>query len=285
MLTQSDEQAINKNLYNYYHITKCNSQVFGEPFFKNNYIYYYDGFIVTIISQRINEIPDEESLNKLVDFIIKRHRPENIIIWGEMPKLKIKSQKEYLIDYKEYEPWKRELVIHADKFIQSKKYKRYLKRAKEKGLKLNFADSKYYKHEYLKLLYNTHKNQNLGVKSLSYYCTFPNFEKTKFVEVIKDNKIVSINIIIDYSPRYVCFAEIGYDNKIKNCSGLSKALLFENYLGKTKFISWGGSANEGIFNFKKEFIGNTPFCFYDNYVYIQLYKKEKKSWWIMNLAK
>jgi hypothetical protein len=61
-------------------------------------------------------------------------------------------------------------------------------------------------------------------------------------------------------------------------------LLFEHYKDKTKYISWGGSASEGIYNFKKEFVGKTPFCFYENYEFYQFYKKKKKDWWLLGLG-
>lgn len=284
MLTKKEELKIRNNAHNYYHVVECNAHVFGEPFLEDGYLYYYDGFVITIISQRLEGVSDQDNLNGIVAYVAKKHDPENIILWGEMPNVDILNQKGYKLSSEKLEPWRRELVIHANDFQPSKKYKKYLKKAKEENLKLNFVDSKYYKEEHLRLLFNTHKNQSLGIKSLSYYCVYPNLEKTRLVEVLKGDKIVSINIIIDDSPQYVCFAEIGYDSEIKNISGLSKALLFEYYIDKTKFISWGGCANEGIFDFKKEFIGETPFCFYDNYERHQFYKKDKKSWWIDRLS-
>ena len=38
MLSQTQQNLLDKNLYNYYHITGCNVQVFGEPFLESGYL-------------------------------------------------------------------------------------------------------------------------------------------------------------------------------------------------------------------------------------------------------
>jgi len=84
----------------------------------------------------------------------------------------------------------------------------------------------------------------------------------------------------------VCFAETGWDKGLNRISGIVKAKLIEYYLDKTKLISWGGAANEGIFNYKRELIGkDIPICFYENYIYYEFYKDKKAEWWLERMAK
>ena len=223
-------------------------------------------------------------MNKLISNIVKSYSPENIIFWGETPTLNFHQQKGYKLEKNKLELFKREMVFPVDKFVRSGKYKNYLNKAKKEKLKLKFSSSNQYKSDYLKLLAETHDNM-VGVKSISYYSIFPHNDRTRFVEVLKDDKLVSVNIVIEALPNYVCFAEVGYDKKFSRISGISRAMLIEFYLLKTKYISWGGSASEGIFNYKKEILGKTPICFYDNYVQYIFYRKKKMDWWLDRIMK
>ena len=279
MLSKDEQKFINKNIVNYYHLTEYNSHFFGEPFFLNSYLYYFDSSVVTLLIPPLGGAIKQQSLNRTVSEIIRRHAPDNLIIWGETPVTAIANQAGYKLKKKRLPLWKRELVFGTDKFKPGKKYKYLLTKAKKNDLKLNFVKALYYKSEYLKLIANTH-DHNLDLKSLSYYCLYPYLEKTKFVEVLKDGKIISINVIIEALPNYVCFAEIGYEKEFNRVSGMSKVLLIKYYLKKAKYISWGGCANEGIYNYKREIIGKTPICFYDNYFWYEFYKNRLAEWWL-----
>ena len=284
MINSEEEKTINANVCNYYHLVDCNTHIFGEPFLEDNYLYYFDGEVITIISLRLEKQIDKNSLNDLIKKIIKKHSPQNIILWGETSTIEIDKQKGYKFYKKDIDLFRRELVFKTSDFIPSKKYKYYLNKAEKEKLTINPVRSNYYRSEHTELLLKTHNNL-LDAKSLSYYSIFPNLGRVRFVEIIKDKKIVSINIIVEALPNYICFAETGYDKTFNRISGITKSMLIEYYLDKAKYISWGGCANEGIFNYKKEITGETSLNFYDNYIWYEFYKDKKAQWWFMKMAK
>ena len=284
MINAKEEKIINANVCDYYHLIDCNTHIFGEPFLEDNYLYYFDGEVVTIISLRLGKQIDKNSLNSVIKKIIKKHSPQNIIFRGETPTTEIDEQKGYKLSKKDIDLFRRELIFKTADFIPSKKYKYYLNKAEKEKLIINSVKLNYYRSEYTKLLSETH-NKLLDIKSLSYYSIFPNLERVKFVEILKDKKIVSINIIIEALPNYVCFAETGFDRTFNRVSGITKAMLIKYYLDKAKYISWGGCANEGIFNYKKEITGKSPLNFYNNYVWYEFYKNKKADWWLMKMKK
>jgi hypothetical protein len=284
MITSEEKQFIDDNLVNYYHLVDYNSHFFGEPFLSNKYLYYFDGLVATIVPPRLGADMDQKTIDDLIGSIIKLHAPENIIFWGETPVLDFKDQAGYKLNKRNINLYKRELVFKTSDFLSSKKYRHYLNKAKEENLWLKFVKSPYYKSEYMDLLAKTH-DKMLDVKSMSYYSIHALAGKTMFVEVLKDEKLVSVNIIIENMPNYVCFAEVGYDESFNRGSGISKAMLIGHYLGKTNYISWGGCASEGIFNYKKEILGDTPICFYDNFIFYTYYKKEILDWWLLRMLK
>lgn len=284
MINVKEEKIINANVCNYYHLIDCNTHIFGEPFLKDSYLYYFDGEVVTVISLRLGEQIDKNSLNSVIKKIIKKHSPENIILWGETPTTEIDGQEGYKLSQKDIDLFRRELIFKTADFIPSKKYKYYLNKAEKEKLTINSVKSNCYRSEYTKLLSETH-NKLLDIKSLSYYSIFPNLEKVRFVEILKDKKIVSINIMIEALPNYVCFAETGYDDTFNRISGITKSMLIKYYLDKAKYISWGGCANKDIFKFKKGITGETPLNFYDNYVWYEFYKNKKADWWFMKMKK
>lgn len=284
MLSKSEEKLINLNVRDYYHVISCNTHLFGEPFLEGGYLYYFDGEIVTLITPMIKGEITSKNLNATVASVIKKRLPQNLIIWGETPTTDIHKQKEYKLHKKDIELWKREIVFKTSNFIPSKKYNQYLRKAASEGLSLKHVKLPYYKADYTKLLMQTHQNL-LGLQSLSYYSIFPNVEEANFVEVLKDGKLISVNVIIEVLPNYVCFAEVGYDKSFNRASGLSKAMLFEYYLGKATYISWGGCSNEGIYKYKRELLGKTPVCFYNNFIWDEFYKKEKSKWWLTKMQK
>ena len=55
MLSKKEKQFIDDNISNYYHLIDYNSQFFGEPFLNDNYLFYFDGSIVTIVSPRLEK--------------------------------------------------------------------------------------------------------------------------------------------------------------------------------------------------------------------------------------
>ncbi|MCK5475517.1 MAG: hypothetical protein KAI71_02965 [Candidatus Pacebacteria bacterium] len=284
MIDSEEEKIINANVCNYYHLVDCNTHIFGEPFLEDNYLYYFDGKVITIISLRSEKQMDKDSLNDLIKKIIKKHSPQNIIFWGETPITEIDEQKGYKFSKKDIDLFRRELVFKTADFIPSKKYKYYLNKAEKEKLTINPVKSNYYKSEYTKLLSKTHNNL-LDAKSLSYYSIFPNLKGVRFVEIRKGERIVSINIMIEAFPNYLCFAETGYEDSFNRISGITGSMLIKYYLDKAKYISWGGCANEGIFKFKKEITGETPLNFYDNYIWYEFYKDKKADWWFMKMAK
>ena len=282
MINSQEEKIINANIKNYYHLIDCNTHIFGEPFLDDGYLYYFDGEVVTLISPRLKGEISKKSLNNIIEKIIKKHSPDNLIFWGETPTLEIDKQENYKL-YKEIiAPFKKELIFETAKFVPSKKYKYYLNKAEKEKLAINPVKLDYYKSEYTKLLSKTH-HKLLDLRSLSYYSIFPNVKRTKFVEIIKDGKIVSVNIILEALPNYVCFSEVGYEDSFSRISGISKSILIRHYLDKAKYISWGGCANEGIYNYKKEILGETPSGFYDNYVWYEFYKNKEADWWLMKM--
>ena len=284
MINAKEEKIINANVCNYYHLIDCNTHIFGEPFLEDNYLYYFDGEVITVISLRLGKQIDKNILNSVIKKIIKKHSPENIILWGETPTTEIDEQEGYKLSQKDIDLFRRELIFKTADFIPSKKYKYYLNKAEKEKLTINSVKSNCYRSEYTKLLSETH-NKLLDIKSLSYYSIFPNLEKVRFVEILKDKKIVSINIIIEALPNYICFAETGYDKTFNRISGITKSMLIKYYLDKTNYISWGGCANEGIFNYKKEIIGESPLNFYDNYIWYEFYKDKEAKWWFMKMKK
>jgi len=245
------KKKINANVCNYYHLIDCNTHMFGEPFLEDNYLYYFDGEVVTVISLRLGKQIDKNNLNSVIKKIIKKHSPRNIIFWGETSTTEIDEQKDYKLNKKTNDLFQRELIFKTTDFIPSKKYKYHLNKAEKEKLIINPIKLNYYKSEYTKLLSETHNNL-LDIKSLSYYSILPNMERVRFVEILKDKKIVSINIMIEALPNYVCFAETGYDNTFNRISGITGSMLIKYYLDKAKYISWGGCANKGISNLKKE---------------------------------
>lgn len=284
MINAKEEKIINANVCNYYHLIDCNTHIFGEPFLEDNYLYYFDGEVITVISLRLGKQIDKNILNSVIKKIIKKHSPENIILWGETPTTEIDEQEGYKLSQKDIDLFRRELIFKTADFIPSKKYKYYLSKAEKEKLTINSVKSNCYRSEYTKLLSETH-NKLLDIKSLSYYSIFPNLEKVRFVEILKDKKIVSINIIIEALPNYICFAETGYDKTFNRISGITKSMLIKYYLDKINYISWGGCANEGIFNYKKEIIGESPLNFYDNYIWYEFYKDKEAKWWFMKMKK
>ena len=284
MINFKEEKIINANVCDYYHLIDCNTHIFGEPFLEDNYLYYFDGEVVTIVSPRLGKEIDKNSLNNVIKKVIEKHFPQNIIFWGETPTTEIDNQKGYKLSKEIMDSFRRELVFKTADFIQSKKYKYHLNKAEKEKLIINPVKLNYYKSEYTKLLSETHEKL-LNAKSLSYYSIFPNMKRVRFVEILKDKKIVSINIMIEAFPNYVCFAETGYDNTFNRISGITGSMLIKYYLDKSKYISWGGCANKGIFKFKKGITGETPLCFYDNYVWYEFYKDKKAEWWFMKMKK
>jgi len=286
MLNAKEEKLVSKNVKDFYYFISLNASFFGEPFFENGYLYYFDGEVVALISPRVEGEITKANLNSTITKIIKKHSPQNLIFWGETPTKEINTQKGYKLDKRDLDLWKRELIFRTADFKSHKKYRQYLRKFDELGLEINHVKIPYYKAAYTKLIAETHV-KNIGTKSLSFYSTYPTAKEVKFIEILKDKKIISINIIADNSPNYVCFAETGWDKDLNRISGIVKAKLIEYYLDKTKLISWGGAANEGIFNYKRELIGkDIPICFYENYIYYEFYKTNKKSgWWLERMAK
>ena len=284
MINSKGEKLINENICDYYHLIDCNTHIFGEPFLEDNYLYYFDGEVITIISLRLGKEIDKKSLNNVIGKAIKKHNPQNVIFWGETPTLKIDEQEGYKLSKEINKPYKRELIFNTADFVPSKKYKYYLNKAEKEKLTINSVKLNYYKSEYTELLSRTHKKL-LDVKSLSYYSIFPNMERVRFFEILKDKKIVSVNIMIEAFPNYICFAETGYDDTFNRISGITGSMLIKYYLDKVKYISWGGCANEGIFKFKKDITGETPLNFYDNYIWYEFYKEKEAKWWFMKMNK
>jgi hypothetical protein len=283
MINSEEEKIISSNTTNYYHLVNCNTHVFGEPFLEDDFLYYFDGDVVTLLSRRLTGETNKDIINKVIAKIIKKHSPKNLIFWGVTTTLEINEQEDYKLHKKISESYKKEFIFETASFIPSKKYKYCLNIAKRENLKINHVETNYYKHEYTKLISETHLGL-LDMRSLSYYSIFPNIKNAKFVEILKGDKLISVNIIIEVLPNYVCFAEIGYDKSFNRASGVSKALLIESYLDKTKYISWGGCNNEGIFKYKKELIGKTPICFdEDDYVWYEFYQNKKAEWWLMKM--
>ena len=282
MLTKAEEKFIQENMTNFYHLAGCNTHVFGEPFLINGYVYYFDGAVVTLIVPRLKGEVTKNSLDQVMAEILKKHAPDNLIFWGETPLLDFKQPAGYKLEKEEIDLFKRELVFKTKDFVPSSRFRNYLSRAQRENLKIKAVKSNYYKADYTQLLAETHSGL-LGLKSLSYYALFPNLKIIKFFEVYQNKKMVSIIVVLEVLPNYVCFAEIGYDKSFKLISGLVNALLIDYYLKKTNYISWGGCANKGIFNFKKQLTGKTSLGFYDHYVWYDFYKKAPAKWWLMKM--
>lgn len=284
MLNLAEQKRIRENTRNFYHIVRANAHLFGEPFLENDFLYYFDGEVATLVTPRIEGEITTDNINATIAGIVKKLSPQNLIVWGEIPTTDIYEQSGYQLQKSDLALWKREIVFDTSEFVASSKYRSYLRKAKAEGLKLKFVKSPFYKAEYTKLLMETHKNL-LGIKSLSYYSIFPNLEDINYVEVIKNGQLVSVNVMVEIDRNYVCLAEVGYDKDFNRSSGLSAALLFEHYLDKAKYISWGGCSNEGIHKFKRELLGKTPVCFYDNYIWYEFYKDERLRWWLERMKK
>ncbi len=282
MLSSQEEKNVNGNVRDFYHVISCNASIFGEPFLENDYLYYFDGEVATLVSPRIKGDIDKASLNSTIQKIITKHSPVNLIFWGETPTIEIKNQEGYKLKKKITDPYGMEFIFRTTDFIPTSKYRSYLRKAEADGLKLKPVTDPYYKSEHTKLLAETHEKR-LGTRSLLYYAIYPLLKDVKFFEVVRDKDVLSINIIIEALPNYVCIGEIGYSKTSKNISGISTAMLIDYYLDKTRYISWGGSANEGIFNFKQELVGKIPLGFYDNRIWFEFYKNQEAKWWISRM--
>lgn len=284
MLTKNDENLINKNCHHFYQLVGYNSHVFGEPYLFDGYLYYFDGEVATLITHKAEGLVTEESLNKAIAHIAAKHNPENLMIWGELPELKVKPLKGYKKKERKINPIYKEMVFKTADFKPTKKYRQLLRRAESEGITIKKVEVNYYKHEYTKLLAETHKSM-LGPKSLSYYAIYPYKKETKFWEVIKGGKLVAVQLVVEMLPSYMCLAEIGYDKTTPKITGITDALLIDFYKNKVKYISYGGCANEGIFNHKQELIGKIPIGFYENYLWCEFYKRQEAEWWLFRMKK
>lgn len=283
MLNSKEEKLIRENARNFYHVVSCNAHLFGEPFLENNYLYYFDGSVVTMISPRIKSETDKASINETIENIIAKHSPDNLIFWGETPTLDINNQKGYKVNKRNISVRGNEMVFKSSDFVPTKKYKKYLKKAEKENLLSRQVDLSYYKSEYTKLLADIHPNM-LGIKSTSHYAVYPNAKETKFFETLKEGKVVAVHIVIELLPNYVCLGEIGYDKSFKGLCSMADVLVTKHYLDKAKYISWGSSPTEGVYDFKKGFLGEIPICFYNNCVWHEFYKKKKAEWWLQKMS-
>ena len=282
MLNTKEEKLISENVKSFDHLIDCNSHIFGEPFLENDYLYYFDGKIATLITPRIKGVINNANANDTIKKIITKHDPENLLFWGEVPKLEIKKQKGYQLYNEELDQYKKEFVFKTNDFKSNPKYRRYLNMAEREGLTFNFVQLPYYKAEYTDILAKTHDDQ-IDIRSLSYYSIYPRAKGIKFFEVFKDKKLIAVHIVLEALPYYVCFAEIGYDKSFKNSSGISGTMLMKEYLDKAEYISLGGSANEGIYKYKQELVGDLRGGLEDHYIWCNFYKdkRDKKiRWWL-----
>jgi hypothetical protein len=284
MLSPTDNKSITSNVTSYYQLAECNTHMLGEPFLLNNYLYYFDGDIATLISMRLKGKITSQNLNNTIFKIIKKHSPQNLIIWGETPSTNISRQNGYKLSKHNPAVQEKEMVFDTSDFVPSKKYKRYLKRAKEEKLQLKILKPNCYKASYTKLFMETHKNR-LSPQEVSYYGMFPHINSVKFMEITKGSELLAVKLITAVDKRYVCLTEVGYNQKFKSSSGLSTALAIDYYLDKTKYLSWGICANKGIYDFKRWLLGKTKLYFYENLIWYEFYKKEKATWWYMKMLK
>jgi hypothetical protein len=283
MLTEKEQEFILKNATNWYHLVDANSHLFGEPFLEDNYVYYFDGFIVTFIPNRLETKADSESINRAIEKIAKKHDPDNLIVWGEVPSKEI-DLAGYKSSKREIPIWKNEMRFRTKNFTRTRAYKKAIKKAKSLRLELKFVRPKFYKSDYTKLLAETHPTM-LDLKSASYYSIYPHVPYVRFTEVWKDGKLVSVHILVELLPKYIVLAEIGYNKDFPRISAIDKALLIEHYIDKAEIISLGGCASEGIFEHKKQLIGKIPFYEYPDFVRYEFYKKDPSRWWLERMAK
>ncbi|NMC36158.1 hypothetical protein GYA49_03880, partial [Candidatus Beckwithbacteria bacterium] len=148
MLSSSEEKFIRNNISNYYQVISCNTHLFGEPFLENNFLYYFDGTVITLISPRMAGETTESAINQTIKKILAKHNPQNLIFWGESPTLTIASVSTYHLDKKVLQSYQRELVFKTSDFVASKKYKSYLHKANQEKLTINPAKISYYKAAY-----------------------------------------------------------------------------------------------------------------------------------------
>jgi len=282
MLTEKEQAFILKNSTNWYHLVDCNAHLFGEPFIEDNYVYYFDGRIVTFIPNRISEKADLASINLTIKKIADLHNPDNLIVWGEVPSKEIDLEG-YKSHKREIPIWKNEMRFKTKDFVPTHAFKKALKKAKSLGLELKFVRPGFYKSEYTNLLAETHKNM-LDLKSSSYYSIYPHIPYVKFTEIWKDGILISVHILSELLPKYVVLAEIGYSKDFPRISALDKALLIEHYKDKAEIISLGGCASEGIFEHKKQLIGEIPFYEYPAFIWYEFYKNEQSCWWLERMA-
>jgi len=291
MLTDVQMTEISRHMSNFFHISELNSPVFGEPFFDDGYIYYFDGAVLTFMTERVNLKTDAKSVSRSLSEAVRVHRPEGVILWGEVPeKLDVRLEGYDVVCQKMNDLFKTEMRVFGG-FSLGTKARRAVNRAEKQEITLKFVEPEFYLAEHMRLLAETHENRIDSSNGLAYYLLYPMAEKIRLGELrTKEGVLVGVMIVYDNSPRYACLLEIGYKSDIPRAGTMTFSAFLNEFLGKVEIISLGGSATEGIFRNKTELFKNCDkWSQYPHYIWQEYRRKGATSqsniWWIERMKK